>query len=72
MADVQTAIEHIYPLVYEFRKERPVDHNISTVNNKKRKHPLAKPVTEPSNDVMYVSDQEQLIDTSEDEEDESY
>lgn len=25
MADVQTAIEHIFPLVYEFRKKRTVE-----------------------------------------------
>lgn len=37
VADVQTAIEHIFPLVYEFRKERsPEDEEIYR-NAKRRK-----------------------------------
>lgn len=33
---MQTAIEHIYPLVYEFRKERSVEEQFA-LENKKRK-----------------------------------
>lgn len=33
---VQTAIEHIYPLVYEFRKERSVEEQFALENKKRR------------------------------------
>lgn len=29
MSAIDAAVQHIYPLVYEFRKEKPVDANLS-------------------------------------------
>lgn len=37
VADVQTAIEHIFPLVYEFRKERTLEDEEIYRNAKRRK-----------------------------------
>lgn len=58
---MQAAIEQIFPLVYEFRKERtkPVIDIASTVD-KKRAFGLAE--NDPVEDIMYVSDQEELVD----------
>lgn len=80
VAFVQSAIEHIFPLVYEFRKKRPTpvvttrnstptdleldDPNIS-LSNKKRKRPFGKADNDPTEDIMYVSDTE--MDASEDD-----
>ena len=33
---VQSAIEHIYPLVYEFRKERSMEEQFALENRKRR------------------------------------
>lgn len=63
VADVQTAIEHIFPLVYEFRKERPkVEPDTSKIVVEGKKRPFGKAENDPTEDIMDVSDQEELVD----------
>lgn len=63
VANVQSAIEHIFPLVYEFRKERPPkETNLGSNINKKNS--FGKAENDPTEDIMYVSDQEELLDGS--------
>lgn len=61
---MQAAIEQIFPLVYEFRKERtkPII-DIASNLDKKRAFGIAE--NDPMEDIMYVSDQEELVDGSE-------
>lgn len=75
VANVQAAIEHIFPLVYEFRKKRikvehPIQENVApkvkeVFSNKKRRPP-GKADNDPSEDNMYVSDVE-IVGVSDDE-----
>lgn len=70
VANVQAAIEHIFPLVYEFRKKR----TIAEVKEKpvsstmKRKHTFGHASNDPMDDNMYVSESDEF-DDEEDAED---
>ena len=65
MANVQAAIEHIFPLVYEFRKKRSPDDPKQIKANEaaalKRKNPFGHVANDPTEDTMYVSDVEELF-----------
>lgn len=54
VADVQAAIEHIFPLVYEFRKERTVeDEELYRQQAKRRK------LEESNNKIEYNNEEEE-------------
>lgn len=58
VSDVQKAIETIYPLVYEFRKERTKEDLIDAIS-RKRKHPDDEQEVESNNtDVESCSESE--------------
>lgn len=70
VANVQAAIEHIFPLVYEFRKKRnPDDPKLlkekaiqEAAKNLKRKRPFGHASNDPNEDMMYISDGEDFDD----------
>ncbi|KAG4078041.1 hypothetical protein HA402_002092 [Bradysia odoriphaga] len=64
VANVQAAIEHIFPLVYEFRKKRTVveqkEKHVSA--SAKRKHTFGHASNDPIDDNMYVSESDEFDD----------
>lgn len=69
VANVQAAIEHIFPLVYEFRKKRAHDdpkllkeRAAAEAAAIKRKHPFGHASNDPSEDTMFLSEQEEEFD----------
>lgn len=66
MGNVQSAIEHIYPLVFEFRKERSPE-DIRTMQATKRSRGLKRKFT---SDFEFDGDECVGIDFDEDVEDE--
>lgn len=69
VANVQAAIEHIFPLVYEFRKKRAHDdpkllkeRAAAEAAAIKRKHPFGCASNDPSEDTMFLSEQEEDFD----------
>lgn len=64
VANVQAAIEHIFPLVYEFRKKRTVaeQKEKNTSAAMKRKHTFGHASNDPVDDNMYVSESDEFDD----------
>lgn len=72
VANVQAAIEHIFPLVYEFRKKRipaELPKSKAAASNVRRKNPFGHSSNDPVVDNMYVSDVENDVNEIEDDED---
>lgn len=72
VANVQAAIEHIFPLVYEFRKKRAHDDPKllkqkaqMEANLQKRKHPFGHASNDPTEDMIYVSEPEDDLEDDE-------
>ncbi|KAL1490497.1 hypothetical protein ABEB36_013181 [Hypothenemus hampei] len=61
VADVQAAIEHIYPLVYEFRKERSKEEQ-EAMNKRKSKHGIQNDMALAARDE---AEEEEEMDTDE-------
>lgn len=61
VSHVQQAIEHIFPLVYEFRKKRTPAEEEKRAKHLEQytiKRPLGKVANDPFDDAMAVSDTE--------------
>ncbi len=66
VGNIQAAIEHIYPLVNEFRKERTAE-DIKTMQATKRARQGLKRKCLSPQEVDCIEDEEELLDEEEDD-----
>lgn len=69
VGNIQAAIEHIYPLVNEFRKERTAEDIKTMQATKRARQGLKRKCLSPQEDVdcIDLEDEEELLDEEEDD-----